>query len=52
LSPERRGGRDWQLFLSDMIAFCRRIGAYQDGFDREALFSDQLRVDGILRNLE
>jgi uncharacterized protein with HEPN domain len=52
LSPERSGGRGWQLFLSDMIVFCRRIGAYREGFDREELFAHQLRVDGILRNLE
>lgn len=35
MSPERSGGRGWQLFLSDMIVFCRRIGAYREGFDRE-----------------
>ncbi len=51
MSPDR-SGRDWQLFLADMREFCRRIAHYIEGRSQEELFTEQMRLDAVLRNLE
>jgi uncharacterized protein with HEPN domain len=38
-------------FLADFEESCRRIIEYTHGLDRDRLFSDHLRFDGVLHNL-
>ena len=38
-------------FLADIEESCRRIIEYTHGLDRDRLFSDHLRFDGVLHNL-
>ncbi len=38
-------------FLADVEEACTRIVEYTKGMDRDQLFSDRLRLDGVLHNL-
>lgn len=44
--------RDWRLYLKDMEAFLSKVIAYRGSLGREEVFSDPMRLDAILRNLE
>jgi uncharacterized protein with HEPN domain len=44
--------RDWRLFYTDLIDFCRQILAYTQGMDRTAFEANRLVFDASLRNLE
>ncbi|ADW21861.1 nucleotidyltransferase [Thermus scotoductus SA-01] len=44
--------RDWRLYLVDMREFASRALRYRQGLEREAVFTDPMRLDAILRNLE
>ncbi len=44
--------RDWRLNLVDMREFASRALRYRQGLGRETVFTDPLRLDAILRNLE
>jgi uncharacterized protein with HEPN domain len=35
-----------------MISFSEKVLAYSEGFEREAFFSDSMRYDATVRNLE
>ena len=41
-----------RLFLNDMVQACEKILACAEGLDRQALESDWIRFDAVLRNLE
>jgi uncharacterized protein with HEPN domain len=40
------------LFLEDIEQSCTRIGRYIEGLTRDQVFADELRLDGILFNLQ
>lgn len=44
--------RDVRLFLEDIAESCRRISRYAEGLERDRLFTDTLRLDGILFNFQ
>jgi uncharacterized protein with HEPN domain len=44
--------RDYRAYLDDIIAAIGRIDKYTAGATPEQLASDELRQDGIVRNLE
>ncbi|WP_081914555.1 HepT-like ribonuclease domain-containing protein [Thermus amyloliquefaciens] len=44
--------RDWRRYLWDMQGFVSRVLTYRGNLDRKAVFSDPMRLDAILRNLE
>jgi uncharacterized protein with HEPN domain len=45
-------GRQWRLFVEDMIVCCDRASLYATGFSQAEFFQNQLHVDATLRNLE
>ena len=45
-------GREWRLYLDDMIGFAERAPSYTAGLDRDGFVADRLRYDATLRNLE
>jgi uncharacterized protein with HEPN domain len=47
-----KGAREWRFYLDDMISFAEKVLAYSEGFEREAFFSDSMRYDATVRNLE
>jgi uncharacterized protein with HEPN domain len=47
----RSPSRSQLEFLADVEESCRRIIEYTKGLNRDQLFSDHLRFDGILHNL-
>jgi uncharacterized protein with HEPN domain len=50
--PERKGSRDWMLFLSDMQFFCSKVIRYCNGLSAAQFAADDLVTDAVLRNLE
>lgn len=44
--------RNWKPYLRDMRVFATRCLAYVNGKEAEEFFSDQMRLDAVLRNLE
>ena len=44
--------RDSTLYLRDMLEFCERVAVYATGHNLQALLTDRMRYDAILRNLE
>ena len=47
-----KGVREWRFYLDDMLSFAEKVLAYSEGFEREAFFSDSMRYDATVRNLE
>ena len=45
-------GRDWRLYVNDMISFSEKVLAYTDGFDRLRFEASGLTYDATVRNLE
>lgn len=46
------GGRDWRLYVDDMISFAEKVLAYTEGFDQSRFESSGLNYDATVRNLE
>ena len=44
--------RNARLFLEDIEKSCTRIIRYAEGLTRDQVFADELRLDGILFNLQ
>jgi len=44
--------RDARLRLADIASACERIARYVEGASANALETDELRLDGVVRNLE
>lgn len=44
--------RAWDLYITDMLEFSRRVVLYTDGFDQERFVTSGLNYDATLRNLE
>lgn len=44
--------RDPRLYVEDMVDFCDRVLAYTRGISAAAFFTDRMRYDATLRNLE
>ena len=44
--------RNARLFLEDIEKSCTRIARYIEGLSRDEVFADELRLDGILFNLQ
>lgn len=47
-----KGAREWRFYLDDMISFTEKVFTYSEGFEQEAFFSDSMRYDATVRNLE
>ena len=45
-------GREWHLYVQDMIEFCEKVLSYTDGLDQAAFLADVRTYDATLRNLE
>jgi uncharacterized protein with HEPN domain len=45
-------GREWRLYIDDMILFCEKVLAYSAGMDQEGFVANGLVYDATLRNLE
>lgn len=45
-------GRDWRLYVDDMISFAEKVLAYTEGFDQARFESSGLNYDATVRNLE
>lgn len=45
-------GRDWHLYVDDMISFAEKVLAYTEGFDQSRFESSGLNYDATVRNLE
>jgi len=44
--------RTWRFYVEDMIAFCDKALAYNQGLDRSAFGTDRMRYDATLRSLD
>jgi uncharacterized protein with HEPN domain len=44
--------REQRLYVEDMLEFCERALRYADGQPLQALLTDTMRYDAILRNIE
>lgn len=45
-------GRDWRLYVDDMISFAEKVLAYTECFDQSRFESSGLNYDATVRNLE
>ena len=45
-------GRDWSLYVKDMIEFGEKVISYTDGFEQAEFVSSGITYDATLRNLE
>lgn len=45
-------GREWRLYIDDMISFAEKALAYSAGLDQAAFVASGLNYDATLRNLE
>ena len=45
-------GRDWSLYVKDMIEFGEKVSSYTDGFEQAEFVSSGITYDATLRNLE
>ena len=44
-------GRDWSLYVKDMIEFGEKVISYTDGFEQAEFVSSGITYDATLRNL-
>lgn len=49
---EATRGRDWLLYVTDMLAFAEKVQTYTRDLDQAAFVADQRTFDATLRNLE
>ena len=47
-----REGREWRLYVQDMLEFGQKAMTYTDGMDETAFIADALTYDATLRNIE
>lgn len=47
-----KGGRDWRLYVDDMISFAEKALAYTEGLERPQFEASGLTYDATVRNLE
>ena len=52
MSEAGHKGREWRLFVHDMIEFCEKVLTYTNGLDQAAFVADGRTYDATLRNLE
>jgi uncharacterized protein with HEPN domain len=45
-------GREWRLFVGDMIACAQKVLAYTEGLSQSDFIASGLQYDATLRNLE
>lgn len=45
-------GRDWRLYIDDMISFAEKVLLYTEGLDRSKFEASGLNYDATVRNLE
>lgn len=45
-------GRDWRLYVDDMISFAEKVLAYTNGLNRQQFDASGLTYDATMRNLE
>lgn len=45
-------GRDWRLYVDDMISFAEKVLAYTDGLEQSQFETSGLNYDATVRNLE
>ena len=45
-------GREWRVYIDDMIAFAEKVLAYTNGLDQQAFVASGPVYDATLRNLE
>lgn len=45
-------GRDWRLYIDDMISFAEKVLAYTEGLNRLQFEASGLTIDATVRNLE
>lgn len=45
-------GRDWRLYIDDMISFAEKVLLYTEGLDRSTFEASGLNYDATVRNLE
>lgn len=51
MSENGREGREWRLFIQDMIEFSEKVLAYTAGLNQCAFVTDSRTYDATLRNL-
>ena len=52
MSNSGSGGREWRLFIADMISSAERVQTYTQGLAQEEFVADDRTYDAVLRNLE
>ncbi|MDE0330558.1 MAG: DUF86 domain-containing protein [Nitrospinae bacterium] len=52
MSEAGHEGREWRLYVQDMIEFCEKVLSYTNGLDQAAFVADGRTYDATLRNLE
>jgi uncharacterized protein with HEPN domain len=52
LTQGENEGRDWKLYVNDMISFAEKVLAYTEDFDRLRFEVSGLTYDATVRNLE
>jgi uncharacterized protein with HEPN domain len=45
-------GRDWRMYVDDMILFVEKVLVYTDGLERQQFEASGLNYDATVRNLE
>lgn len=45
-------GRQWRMYIADMLQFCEKVTAYTRGLDQDKFIANSLVYDATLRNLE
>ena len=48
----RGQGRNWRLYIQDMIEFAERVMFYTQGLDQDTFIADRRTYDATLRNIE
>jgi len=51
-SPDGNGGRDWRLYMDDMISFAEKVLVYTEGLERPQFEASGMTYDATVRNLE
>lgn len=49
---EADDGRDWQLYVEDMLDFAQQVASYTHGMDQRSFIADRRTYDATLRNIE
>ena len=49
---EADDGRDWRLYVEDMLDFAQQVVSYTHGMDQRAFIADRRTYDATLRNIE